>query len=93
MLKSQLLLLLQQEIRRHDFNYFIEDPPSVAQGGNGVVVPGRVSGLPEANQYDAAVFGSPCERCAAEGHRRLAWSKLLYLEYRVILNFAVHKLQ
>jgi hypothetical protein len=38
--KSELLRLLQQEIRRHDFNYFVHEPPSIAQGGRGVVVPG-----------------------------------------------------
>src|SRR5258708_7966312 len=38
--KSELLRALQQEIRRHDFNYFIDEPPSIAQGGRGVVVPG-----------------------------------------------------
>jgi len=31
-----LLRALQQEIRRHDFNYFVHEPPSIAQG----VVPG-----------------------------------------------------
>jgi hypothetical protein len=40
MQKSILLRALQQEIRRHDFNYFIDEPPSIAQGGRGVVVPG-----------------------------------------------------
>src|SRR5258707_10972322 len=40
MQKSELLRALQQEIRRHDFNYFVDQPPSVAQGGKGVVVPG-----------------------------------------------------
>ncbi len=40
MQKSVLLRALQQEIRRHDFNYFVDEPPSVAQGGKGVVVPG-----------------------------------------------------
>ena len=40
MQKSVLLRALQQEIRRHDFNYFIDEPPSIAQGGKGVVVPG-----------------------------------------------------
>jgi hypothetical protein len=29
MLKSELLRLLQQEIRRHDFSTFIDQPPSV----------------------------------------------------------------
>ena len=40
MKKSALLRALQQEIRRHDFNYFVDQPPSIAQGGRGVVVPG-----------------------------------------------------
>ncbi len=39
MQKSVLLRALQQEIRRHDFGYFVDQPPSVAQGGKGVVVP------------------------------------------------------
>jgi hypothetical protein len=38
--KSELLRALQQEIRRHDFNYFVDQPPSIARGGRGVVVPG-----------------------------------------------------
>jgi len=36
MLKSELLRLLQQEIRRHDFSTFIDEPPSIGQGGRGV---------------------------------------------------------
>jgi len=40
MLKSELLAALQQEIRRHDFSTFVDTPPSVAQGGNGVGVLG-----------------------------------------------------
>jgi hypothetical protein len=40
MLKSELLLALQQQIRRHGFDYFIDEPPSMAQGGRGVCVPG-----------------------------------------------------
>jgi hypothetical protein len=40
MQKSVLLKALQKEILRHDFDCFVDDPPSVAQGGNGVVVPG-----------------------------------------------------
>ena len=40
MKKSELLRALQQEIRRHDFNYFVLDPPTMAQGGKGVVEPG-----------------------------------------------------
>jgi hypothetical protein len=38
--KSVLLKALQQEILRHAFSYFVDDPPSVAQGGKGIVVPG-----------------------------------------------------
>jgi hypothetical protein len=33
--KSELLRALQLEIRRHDFNYFVLDPPTIAQGGKG----------------------------------------------------------
>jgi hypothetical protein len=40
MRKSELLRALQTEIRRHNFDTFVDNPPSVAQGGNGVVVPG-----------------------------------------------------
>lgn len=40
MKKSELLRALQKEILRHDFDCFVENPPSMAQGGRGVVVPG-----------------------------------------------------
>jgi len=38
--KSALLRAVQQEILRHDFSYFVDEPPSIAQGGKGAVVPG-----------------------------------------------------
>jgi hypothetical protein len=38
--KSALLRAIQQEIHKHDFSHFIDEPPSVAQDGKGVVVPG-----------------------------------------------------
>jgi hypothetical protein len=38
--KSVLLRELQKEIRRHDLSTFVDEPPSVAQGGKGVAVPG-----------------------------------------------------
>jgi hypothetical protein len=38
--KSVLLRELQKEIRRHDLSTFVDDPPSVVQGGKGVTVPG-----------------------------------------------------
>jgi hypothetical protein len=31
----------QKEIHPHNFSYFVGEPPSVAQGGRGIVVPGR----------------------------------------------------
>jgi hypothetical protein len=30
----------QAELQRHAFDFFVDDPPSIAEGGNGVVVPG-----------------------------------------------------
>jgi hypothetical protein len=38
--KSVLLAAIQKEIHRHDFSYFVDESPSVAQGGKGVVVAG-----------------------------------------------------
>jgi len=38
--KSILLAAIQKEIHRHDLSYFVDEPPSVAQGGKGVVVSG-----------------------------------------------------
>lgn len=38
--KLELLHAIQQEIHQHNFSHFVDCPPSVAQGGNGVVVPG-----------------------------------------------------
>jgi hypothetical protein len=40
MLKSDLLRAIQQEIYQHDFSHFVDEPPSIAQGGRGVVVSG-----------------------------------------------------
>jgi hypothetical protein len=40
MRKSALLAAIQQEIQRHDFSYFVENAPSIAEGGKGVVVSG-----------------------------------------------------
>jgi alanine dehydrogenase len=50
------LLAIQKEIHRHDFSYFVDEPPSVAQGGKGVVVSG-VPGVQEKNQYDGPIPG------------------------------------
>jgi hypothetical protein len=40
MLKSELLAAIQREIQSHDWSHFVDEPPSVAEGGKGVVVPG-----------------------------------------------------
>jgi hypothetical protein len=40
MFKSELFAALKTEIHRHDFSHFVDEPPAVAQGGRGVVVPG-----------------------------------------------------
>jgi hypothetical protein len=39
--KSALPLAIQQEIHKKDFSQFIDEPPSAAQGGKGLVVAGR----------------------------------------------------
>jgi hypothetical protein len=43
MKKTELLRALQTEIKRHTFDYFVENPPAMADGGHGVVVPGLPS--------------------------------------------------
>ena len=40
MQKSALLAAIRAEINRHDFSHFIDEPPAIAEGGKGVVVPG-----------------------------------------------------
>jgi hypothetical protein len=40
MLKSDLYRALRTELQQHDFSNFVDEPPSVAQGGRGVVVTG-----------------------------------------------------
>jgi len=55
--KSVLLSAIQKEIQRHDLSYFVDEPPSVAQGGRGVVVSGcpscrkRINTIPEFLQH------------------------------------------
>jgi hypothetical protein len=40
--KDSFLTALQREILRYNFDTFVDNPPSVAQGGRGCVVPGCV---------------------------------------------------
>jgi hypothetical protein len=54
MQKSALLAAIQQEIHRHDFSHFVNEPPSVAEGGKGVCR-GRLSGMQKAPQLNGAI--------------------------------------
>jgi hypothetical protein len=53
MKKSELFAALRIELHRHDFSTFVDEPPSVARGGRGGVVPGcpmcekRIGTLPQ----------------------------------------------
>jgi hypothetical protein len=53
MKKTELLRALHSEIRQHDFSHFVDEPPSMAQGGKGIVVPGclackkRINTMPQ----------------------------------------------
>lgn len=38
--RNKLIAAVQAEFRKHKFDVFVDVPPSVAQGGKGVVVPG-----------------------------------------------------
>jgi hypothetical protein len=38
--QSAILQAAQREIRRHSWEHFVDEPPSIAQGGRGIVVPG-----------------------------------------------------
>jgi hypothetical protein len=40
MQKSALLAAIQREIQNHDLTHFVDEPPSIAQGGRGVVITG-----------------------------------------------------
>jgi hypothetical protein len=38
--RATFIRLLQTEITRHNFDTFVDNPPSDAKGGRGIVVPG-----------------------------------------------------
>jgi hypothetical protein len=38
--KVRILRSAKSELMRHSWDTFVAEPPSVAQGGNGVVIPG-----------------------------------------------------
>ena len=64
MQKSILLAAIQKEIQRHDLSYFVDEPPSVAQGGKGRCCRG-LPGVQETNQYDDTIFRSSDQGCDA----------------------------
>ncbi len=51
MQKTILLALIQKEIQQHDFSYFVDEPPSVAQDGS----------MQKKDQSDATVLGPSLE--------------------------------
>lgn len=38
--RDRIVAAVQAEFQKHKFDVFVDNPPSVAQGGKGVVVPG-----------------------------------------------------
>jgi len=40
MLSETITAIIRAEMGRHKFDTYVDDPPSTAQGGRGVVVPG-----------------------------------------------------
>jgi hypothetical protein len=52
--QTSILQAAQNELKRHNWDTFVENPPSIAQEGKGVVVPG-CSVLQETDQYDQSV--------------------------------------
>lgn len=38
--KAALISALQTELRKHEWNSFVDDPPSIGESGRGVVFPG-----------------------------------------------------
>ena len=63
MRKSLLLTAIQKEIQRHDLSYFVDEPPSVAQGERRSSV--GLPDLQEKNQHDWPILGPSDERCDA----------------------------
>jgi hypothetical protein len=57
--KSEILTAAKAELMRHAWDTFVDEPPSVAQGGNGVVVTGCVA-CKIKNEHERAVFKAPC---------------------------------
>lgn len=73
MLKSKLLQAIQTEIRRHNWDTFVDEPPSIAQGGRGVVVTGcsvckaRLNTTSQFVEHVAGSMPALINRLSAEG--------------------------
>jgi len=50
----ELLAAAQTEMVKHNWDFFVDDRPAMAQGGKGAVVPGLLA-LQEAIEYDNAI--------------------------------------
>jgi hypothetical protein len=50
--RQEFIFKLQQELRKHQFDTFVDNPPSVAQGGHGVVAPGCTACRVRLNTHD-----------------------------------------
>jgi len=37
---SSILQAAQRELKRHSWEHFVDNPPSIAQGGKGIMTPG-----------------------------------------------------
>lgn len=73
MQKSNLLRAIQQEILQHDFSYFVDEPPSIAQGGRGVIVPGCPACMKRINTMACFVNVKGCPLLRTE--RLHAWER------------------
>ena len=70
MQQSVLLRELHKEIRRHDLSTFVEDPPSVAQGGKGVIVPGCPC-CKETIRHNRTVLDHLTNDVSTHGHKQV----------------------
>jgi hypothetical protein len=72
MKKSELYRAIRTELHRHDFSTFVDQPPSIAQGGRGVVVPGcptckkRFQTMPQLDHLTDDVLPALLDKLSAE---------------------------
>lgn len=67
---KQIISAVRAEFRKHLWDTFVDNPPAIAHGGNGVVVPGcpacklRINTL---NEFMEHVEGEVIEACRSFG--------------------------